>query len=1007
MIAEARVLVTPDTTAFRGLLVAQTTAAAAGVTVPVAITPVVSGGGLGAGLAGLTAANQQLATSATAATGALRLEQLLAAQGAKDLSALANAEVRAAQETLKADDARKKASQSALTYQRRLSGLSSGAASAGLSLVGLRGATLAAAGPFLAGAAGAIALGKAVGLATSFNSEIAVLGATTGATGEQLTQAAAAAREFGRDITLPGVTAGDAAKTITEFSKAGLDLNESIAATRGGLQLAQAAQLSYTDAVTLTANALNAFGLSGNQAVRVADTLANASNLAQGGIEDTALALRQAASAAEIVGVSFEDTTALLTLLAKNGLTGSDAGTALRTSFLRLVNPSKEANAIIKNLGINLRDAAGNVRPQVFAEFAEAQRNLSVSTQQANAAIVFGQDAFRAFGVLSQEGTEGLNEVQAALGETGTAARIAGARMTGLAGAQENLSNQLSTLGETIGQIATPPLTFFVDELARYVSITGSVISESDAVAEAFKRVVDEIPGGKGDSPIEFGFADAFRAGAAGVRDLNPQVKAIFDFIDILKEGEEEATEEIKNGGVALRSALEDSGREAARGAVSFGDRITNAIDDAFGSIRSRAAAAAQSVRTGLIQAVGQGQGQAAGLDEALNQVIAGGGSEQQQIANLQKQAQVQANIIATAGPNAAGVLLEARREAQAKLAQINSQITAIEGSIAADQQRARDEQQRIREQNERAAAAAFLERQADARGRQERLVGISSETDSLRDDIRSRQDLRVLITQQIAALRQSSLDEEAKRSAIRVLVAAKQATSDEINSLVRTQAQQNQEQREAAQEERESAQIALGESILDLTGNKNVLLRALNAAIKDAQKEKAAAKKGSVAFVEAQTEINNLLKRRKDLLEGVDAESGGKSLAEFLTENTSLFGQLASSGGIKGLDPFSGFDFSSSIVAATTKMQQAVKTQQAPVQQQTRLPDAIDRLIAALERNTDSKSGNDVTGGVITNGGMTYANIMGQRGKALGDFWQAKQARQLEEARFDGGSAT
>ena len=60
-----------------------------------------------------------------------------------------------------------------------------------------------------------------------------------------------------------------------------------------------------------------------SQAVRVADMLANAANLAQGGIEDTALALRQAAGAAAVVGVSFEDTAALLTLLARNGLTGS------------------------------------------------------------------------------------------------------------------------------------------------------------------------------------------------------------------------------------------------------------------------------------------------------------------------------------------------------------------------------------------------------------------------------------------------------------------------------------------------------------------------------------------------------------------------------------------------------------------------------------------------------------------------------------------------------------
>jgi TP901 family phage tail tape measure protein len=431
LIAEARVLVTPDTTTFRSLLVAQTTAAAKGVVVPVQVTPVVSGTG-----------------NASA----------LAAQS----TAIAVAEKNAAEQIRGATDAKRAAVPATTAYTKSLKQMGTGAGSAAASLLGVRGATLAATAPFIAGAAGAITLGRALGIATSFNSEIAVLGAVTDATGSQLERAAQAARQFGADISLPGVTASDAAQTITAFSKAGLDLEDSIAATRGGLQLAQAAQLSYTDAVELSAGALNAFNLEGNQAVHVADVLANAANLAQGGITDTALALRQAAAAAEVVGVSFEDTAALLTLLARNGLTGSDAGTALRTSFLRLVNPSKEAAGVLRSLNVQLRDAQGNVRPEIFAEFAEAQSDLSVATQQANAAIVFGQDAFRAFGILGQEGAAGLAEVQEGLEKTGTAAELARARMTGLAGATENLSNQLSTLALGVGQAVTPFVTGLV-----------------------------------------------------------------------------------------------------------------------------------------------------------------------------------------------------------------------------------------------------------------------------------------------------------------------------------------------------------------------------------------------------------------------------------------------------------------------------------------------------------------------------------------------------------------
>jgi hypothetical protein len=163
LIAEARVLVTPDTAAFRQLLIAQTTTAAAGVTVPVAVTPVVSGG---AGAAGLAAQERALIT-----------------QIEREREALTGADV-----------ARRRSADSAGLLQRRLSALTTGASSSALSLVGLRGATLAATGPFLAGAAGAIAFSKAISTATSFNSEIAVLGAVTGATAEELERASEAAK---------------------------------------------------------------------------------------------------------------------------------------------------------------------------------------------------------------------------------------------------------------------------------------------------------------------------------------------------------------------------------------------------------------------------------------------------------------------------------------------------------------------------------------------------------------------------------------------------------------------------------------------------------------------------------------------------------------------------------------------------------------------------------------------------------------------------------------------
>ena len=80
-----------------------------------------------------------------------------------------------------------------------------------------------------------------------------------------------------------------------------------------------------------------------------------------------------------------------------------------------------------------------------------------------------------------------------------------------------------------------------------------------------------------------------------------------------------------------------------------------------------------------------------------------------------------------------------------------------------------------------------------------------------------------------------------------------------------------------------------MAQSIFDLTGNKNPLLRAIQAEITRQIKIRNAAKKGTLAFKEAQTAINDLLLKRKNLNEDLQKEddsgaAGGPSLVDLFT---------------------------------------------------------------------------------------------------------------------------
>jgi TP901 family phage tail tape measure protein len=386
---------------------------------------------------------------------------------------------------------------------RARSQLTRGAGASSLTFAGLRGATLAASKEFLIGTAAVVAFAGALKEFATLEETLNTFRATTGATREEMEAVEAAAIRLGRDITLPAVSATDAANAMTSLAKAGLSVRGSIAAARGVLQLATAAGIDNAQATELTASALNAFGLQGRQAIQVADFFANAANAAQGSIVDFGVALQQSAAIAHQTGISLRDTVGFLTLFARAGLRGSDAGTSLRTSLIRLINPTDEAAALIEDLGIQIRDTQGNIRPDVFAQFGEATAGLSNELRDMFAATIFGQDAIRAVLIAARAGRAGLADVQEQLSRQGTAAEVAAARTEGLTGKAEQLKNTLAGLGITIGEDVAPAVsevaeaaTEFFESLNAGIQTTENLLAPLRPLAPALEAVTGAIAKG-------------------------------------------------------------------------------------------------------------------------------------------------------------------------------------------------------------------------------------------------------------------------------------------------------------------------------------------------------------------------------------------------------------------------------------------------------------------------------------------------------------------------------
>lgn len=334
----------------------------------------------------------------------------------------------------------------------------------------IRGAAKVAA---LATIAAATAIGvDAVKSAGAYESSLSKLQQASGATAAEMEQLAAMTRTLGQSNDLAGVSAADAAATMTELAKAGLSVKDTLDASKGTMALAKAGNIEFADAAVIAASALNAFGMQGRDANKVADILAAGANASQAELSDLALGLQQSATVAKQFKLSLNDTVTSLALFANNGIRGSDAGTSLKTMLIALANPSDGAATAMKEIGFSAYDASGQFvgLREMGDRLKKSLSGLTDEQKQQTLATIFGTDAFRAAAVLADNAGESYDKMSKSVGQNGAALKAAKAQLGPYERSMEGLRNTASELSLRIGNKLLPAIT----SLANFVS--GSAI---------------------------------------------------------------------------------------------------------------------------------------------------------------------------------------------------------------------------------------------------------------------------------------------------------------------------------------------------------------------------------------------------------------------------------------------------------------------------------------------------------------------------------------------------
>ena len=276
---------------------------------------------------------------------------------------------------------------------------------------------------------------------------------------------------------------------------AGWKTNQIIAGMPGLLNLAAAGGTDLAKTADIVSDDLTAFGLDAEAAGHMADVYAVAITKTNTNVEMLGETMKYAAPVAHAFGVSMEETAALAGLMANSGIKASNAGTALRSGFLRLAGPpkmaanalaqlgmtaqdltaeQKEAAIAMESLGIKTGDTTGPQKMvSILTQLRERMQGLSQEEQLATAKAIFGTEAASGWlAVLNSAPGTFENLLQDIQKSDGAAAKMAATMKDNGVGAAEKFKSAQESLAISVGNIFLPQLTRAMNGLAGY---TGSL----------------------------------------------------------------------------------------------------------------------------------------------------------------------------------------------------------------------------------------------------------------------------------------------------------------------------------------------------------------------------------------------------------------------------------------------------------------------------------------------------------------------------------------------------
>lgn len=371
------------------------------------------------------------------------------------------------------------------------------------------GAITAATGAVLAFTRSSVKVGA------EFDASMSQVAATMGYTVEELNTAGSEAsqtfqtlRDFAQEMgSTTAFSATEASEALNYMALAGYDAETSMSMLPTVLNLAAAGSIGLAEASDMVTDAQSALGLTLEETVEMTDKMAVASSKSNTSVAQLGEAILTVGGTAKSLAGGTTELSAALGVLADNGIKGSEGGTALRNVILSLSAPTDQAAAKMKELGLEVYDAEGNMRP-LNDIFLDLNGTLSTMTQGEQTEVLntlFNKVDLKSANALLATSADRWDELSAAIDNAdGAAQSMAEALRDNLQGDIKLFKSALEGAQIAISDGLTPALRKFVqfgsDGISKLTSafkeggLSGAMDAFGSILSDGLTMIINELP---------------------------------------------------------------------------------------------------------------------------------------------------------------------------------------------------------------------------------------------------------------------------------------------------------------------------------------------------------------------------------------------------------------------------------------------------------------------------------------------------------------------------------